>query len=122
MVKHMRAHAKGTVVGGMRDLRGEAPYLQIVDDPRKTTGKGSTQPTLFGVIGRTKMDPYQTSLQDIVMNTMSGGRIPDDLKTDSRIFHAGSTERGAVGPPPKTRIPGIHHGQVPYAGYFMSAC
>jgi len=106
----------------MRNLKAKAPYLQIVDDPRATTGKGSTQPTLFGVIGRTKMDPFHTSLQTIIMNTKASGPVPDSLKSDNKIFHAGSTERGCVGAPPRTHIPGIHHGQVPYPGHFMSAC
>ena len=113
--------ASGTKVGGMRDLKQKTPYLQTVDDPRATTGRGSTQPTLFGVIGRTHMDPYQTSLQDLVHNTKADAHIPDDLKMDSKIYHAGSTERGCVGPTPKTHIPGCHYGQVPYPGYYMSA-
>lgn len=118
-----RKPAKGTIVGGMRDLHGKTPYLQVIDDPRATTGKGSTQPTIFGVVGRTKMDPYQTSLQHIVMNTKTPGGPAPDLLADRRLLgHHGNTERGCLGPPPATYIPGIHHGQVPYPGHFMSAC
>ena len=115
--------AKGTPVGGMRNLKGKAPYLQIVDDPRATTGRGSTQPTIFGVIGRTKQDPYMTSLQDIVMNTKASGRLPDELMSDKTLLkHHHNTERGCVTHSPATHIPGIHHGQVPYPGHYMSAC
>ena len=118
-----REAAKGTVVAGLRDLKSRTPYLQVVDDPRATTGKGSTQPTLFGVIGRTKLDPYHASLQDLVINTKASGPVPSPLISDAKMMmHHENTERGCVSHRPATHIPGIHHGQVPYAGFFMSAC
>lgn len=110
--------AKGTVVGGVRDLKGETPYLQQVDRTRATTGRGSTQPTIFGVIGRTKMDPYSASLQDLVCDTKSGRPAP--VVSDKMIVGHHNTERSNVSAPPATYIPGIHHGQVPYPGRFMS--
>ena len=99
------------------------PYLKTVDEPRATSGKGSTQPTIFGVIGRTKMDAYQASLQNLVLGTKASAGVPSGLKSDAKLLaHHENTERHIVGHAPATRIPGIHHGQVPYPGYFMSAC
>jgi len=114
---------KGTPVGGMRNLNARTPYLEVVDDPRATHGRGSTQPTLFGVIGRTRMDPYHSSLQDIVMNTKASAPVPGHLISDKGMMaHHQNTERMVVSHAPATSIPGIHHGQVPYPGHFMSAC
>ena len=98
------------------------PYLHVVDDARRTEGKGSTQPTIFGVLGRTKMDPYQSSLQNLVLNTKPSAGVPSDLKSDMMVLHHGNTERSCVSKAPATHIPGMHFGQVPYAGYYMSAC
>jgi hypothetical protein len=98
-------------------------FLKVVDEARATKGKGSTQPTIFGVIGRTKLDPYQASLQNLVLGTKASAGVPSDLKSAGKLLaHHENTERHIVGRPPATSIPGIHHGQVPYPGYFMSAC
>jgi hypothetical protein len=115
--------ATGTVVGGMRNVGDKTPYLRIVDDPRATSGKGSTQPTLFGVIGRTHMDPYQQSLQNVVMNSVTPGRKHTPVLSDVALMsHHGNTDRHIISHKPATHIPGIHHGMVPYAGYYMSCC
>jgi hypothetical protein len=98
-------------------------FLKVVDEPRATKGKGSTQPTIFGVIGRTKLDPYQASLQNLVLGTKASAGVPSGLKADAKLLnHHENTERSVLSSAPATRIPGIHHGQVPYPGYFMSAC
>jgi len=113
---------KGTVVGGTRNLKSRTPYLEVVDEPRATHGKGATVPTIYGIIGRTKMDPYHSSLQDIVMNTKASAPVPDDLKSDKKMLsHHVNTERGCVSHRPATHIPGIHHGHIPYPGHYMSA-
>lgn len=107
-------------VGGVRPLHSEAPYLHVVDSARRTHGKGATEPTLFGVLGRAKIDPYMTSLQDLVMNTKADAPVPDELMKDKMLMHHHmNTDRHIISAPPKTHIAGIHHGQVPYAGRFM---
>jgi hypothetical protein len=69
------------------------------------------------------MDAYQASLQNLVMNSKASAGVPSDLKSAGKLLaHHENTERHIVGRPPATSIPGIHHGQVPYPGYFMSAC
>jgi hypothetical protein len=109
--------------GGTTVPNAKSPYLKVVDDPRSTKGKGSTQPTIFGVIGRTKMDPYQASLQNLVLGTKASAGVPSDLKSAGKLLHHHeNTERHIIGQPPATHIPGMHYGQVPYPGYFMSAC
>lgn len=115
----MKPHKKapGTKVGGVRNLHQEAPYLGKVESPRATHGKGSTQPTLFGVIGRTKMDPYMASVQDLVMDSKAPGSHPPPVMLDKMLLaHHENTERRIVGHPPATRYSGHVHGQVPYPG------
>jgi hypothetical protein len=96
-------------------------FLKTADEPRATHGKGSTQPTLFGVIGRTKLDPYMTSLQDLVMNTSTPGSRPPPVMSDMMMMSRHeNTERKIIGPPPATCYAGHIHGQVPYPGGFAS--
>jgi hypothetical protein len=99
----------------------KSPYLKDAAQPRETQGKGSTQPTLFGVIGRTKLDPYMTSLQDLVMDSRTPGSRPPPVISDMKMMaHHENTERRVVGPPPATCYAGHIHGQVPYPGGFAS--
>lgn len=119
MKHHVKEHAKHTMaIGGTTVPSLAHPYLHVVDSARRTAGKGSTQPTIFGVLGRTKMDPYMTSLQDIVVDTKHDhGRVP--VISDARIAHHGNTERHNVSAPPKTHIAPDHYGQILYSGRFM---
>lgn len=104
-------------VGGLTHTHAEPPYMKVVDDPRATHGKGSTQPTLFGVIGRTKLDPYMASVQDLVLNSKTPGMHHAPVLSDIMLLkHHENTERRIVGPPPATRYSGNVHGQVPYPG------
>ncbi len=105
-------------VGGTTTPGAKYPYLHVVDSARRTHGKGSTQPTLFGVLGRTKMDPYMASLQDLVMDT-KGGRGHAPVMSDRSVMHHGNTERHNVSAPPKTHIDMHHYGQVLYPGKHM---
>jgi len=118
---HGHKHAKmpkEMKVGGTTTPDAAYPYLHVVDSARRTHGKGSTQPTLFGVLGRTKMDPYMTSLQDLVMDTKSGhSHAP--VMTDRSVMQHGNTERHNVSAPPKTQIEMHRYGQVQYPGAFM---
>lgn len=110
-------------VGGMTRTRATPPYMKVMDDPRATHGKGSTQPTIFGVIGRTKLDPYMTSLQDLVMNSKTPGSHPAPVISDMKMMaRHENTERRVVGPPPATRYAGHIHGQVPYPGGYAGGC
>ena len=118
--KHHKEHKehKEMKVGGTTTPDAAFPYLHIVDSARRTMGKGSTQPTLFGVLGRTKMDPYMASLQDLVHSTMEGHHHAP-VMSDAAVRHHGNTERHNVSAPPKTHIAPGHYGQVPYAGVHM---
>ena len=116
--KHSAKEEKEMKVGGTTVPNAKYPYLPIVDSARRTMGKGSTQPTMFGVLGRTKMDPYMTSLQDLVHDTMEGHH-PAPVISDASVMHHGNTERHNVSAPPKTHIAMEHYGQVLYAGAHM---
>ena len=109
--------------GGMTRTRATPPYMKVVDDPRATHGKGSTQPTIFGVIGRTKLDPYMTSLQDLVMNSKTPGTHHAPVLSDMKLLsHHENTERRIIGHRPATHYAGHIHGQVPYPGGYAGGC
>jgi hypothetical protein len=119
MHSHKHGHsAKEMKVGGTTMPNYAYPYLSIVDSARRTMGKGSTHPTIFGVLGRTKMDPYMTSLQDLVHDTMEGHHKAP-VMSDASVRQHGNTERHNVSAPPKTHIAMEHYGQVQYPGRFM---
>lgn len=114
----MPRQSKKMPVGGTTTPNATVPYLHVSDSERATKGKGSTQPTLFGVLGRTKMDPYMTSLQDLVHETKSGhSHAP--VMSDMMVRHHGNTERHVVSAPAKTHIDMAHYGQILYPGHFM---
>ena len=85
-------------------------------------GKGAPEPTLFGVLGQTKMDPFSKTLGGLVTETTGSKRVKKGEVKHLSAPASGHklSENGAVGMPPKTRIPGAHFAQVPYAGKFMS--
>jgi hypothetical protein len=81
--------------------------------PSKVVGPSTTQPSLFGVIGAFRPDQRFQALQQ-VFERPADGAIP---KTMSGHIN---TSRNTFGKAPKTYIPGLHYGQVPFAGAFMS--
>lgn len=96
----------------------EQPYLHVVDEPRRMRGKGAPRSTVFGVLGRTKLDPFTKSLGGLVIDSTKGVR-PEKVSMKASSVHK-NTERKIVGHAAKTHIPGSHMGQVPYAGKYMS--
>ena len=93
----------------------ETPYLHVVDMPRMMGGAGAPRSTVFGVLGRTGMDPMTKSLGGLVGNTKASGPVPPTM-SGKKV----KTERKITGTPSKTHIPGEHYGQVPYVGKYMS--
>lgn len=98
-------------------MLNKTPYLQVVDMPRMMGGVGAPRSTVFGAIGRTKMDPYTRSLGGLV-ETTTPGKTPK--VTNSASSEPKNTERSIIGPRSKTPMPGAHYGQVPYPGAFQS--
>ena len=94
------------------------PYLQVMDPRRMMGGIGAPRSTVFGVLGRTKYDPYTRSLGGLIERTTSGP-MPRHEVTPVGQEHK-NTDRHLLGPAGKTRVPGQHYGQVPYAGAFRS--
>jgi hypothetical protein len=84
--------------------------------PQRVVGPSSTQPTLFGVLGMFRDDEKFQALQQVVERP-SHFHLP---KLYSGHADHCNTDRGLLGSPAKTHIPGIHHGMVPFAGRFMS--
>lgn len=95
------------------------PYLQVVDMPRMMGGVGAPRSTVFGAIGRTKMDPYAKSLGGLIEITTPGAAHLEKRAVVSE-HSAPQTIMHIIGPAAKTKVPGDHHGQVPYAGAFRS--
>ena len=96
----------------------EQPYLHVVDEPRVMRGKGAPRSTVFGVIGRTKIDPFTKTLGGLVVESTKGVR-PEKVSMKASAVPK-NTDRKIVGAAAKTKIPGAHMGQVPYAGKYMS--
>lgn len=94
-------------------------YLEVVDSPRRMGGKGAPKDVLFGVIGHTKQDPMMRSLGGLVIGTTKG---ESPKKAAVKASSEGkNTEHHLLGGSHKTAIPGVHYGQVPFAGQYMKA-
>lgn len=78
--------------------------------------KGGVTDTLFGLIGATKGHTEIRSLGGIVDGGKPDAKVPSDLKKEKV---ADKTERH-IGGKNATKIPGSHHGMVPYPGAFMA--
>ena len=91
-------------------------YLSVADPARQMEGEGAPRSTVFGVLGRTKESPYTKTLGGLVE------KAPDHrvMKGTVEKSHGIVTERDIVGNISKTKIPGKHYAQVPYAGMYMS--
>ena len=96
----------------------ETPYLEKVGEVRAMAGKGAPRPTMFGVIGETKMDPYSRTLGGLIVNTTGSKAVPKGEV--HKVSLLDKTERSIAGAPSKTHIPGSHYGQIPYAGQYMT--
>jgi hypothetical protein len=89
-------------------------YMNVVEG--KYMMRGGVRDTLFGLIGATTGQSYTKSLGGLVEHSPSG-KVPSDLKKEKV---ADGTERH-IGGKNATKIPGSHHGQVPYPGVYMKA-
>lgn len=93
------------------------PYLKVVGMPREMGGVGAPKPIVFGVLGKTKMEPEMKTLGGLVSTTSSGAkpRVTESVRavreqTDHHLEGAGRA----------TKISGQHYGQVPYAGKYFA--
>lgn len=93
------------------------PYMQVVDMPRMMGGVGAPRSTVFGAIGRTKIEPYTKTLGGLV-ETTTPGKAPKVAVAASS--EPKNTERHIIGHASKTPMPGDHYGQVPYPGAYQS--
>lgn len=101
----------------MSKVLNKTPYLNVVDMPRMMGGVGAPRSTVFGAIGRTKMDPYTKSLGGLV-ETTTPGKTPKVSMSASSVDT--NTERHIIGARSKTPMPGQHYGQIPYPGAYQS--
>jgi hypothetical protein len=95
----------------------DTPYLHENSDRFRMKGKGSPRETIFGVIGRTGMDPYSKSLGGLVKDSKASAPLPKGNLSGKNTKMM--TERNITGPASKTHISGKHFAQVPYPGRFM---
>lgn len=89
-------------------------YMNVVEG--KYMMKGGVKDTLFGLIGATKGHTEVKSLGGIVDGGKPDAKVPSDLKKGKV---ADATDRH-IGGRNATKIPGAHHGQVPYPGAYMA--
>ena len=89
-------------------------YMSVVEG--KYMMKGGIKDTLFGLIGATKGHTEIRSLGGIVDGGKPDAKKPSGLKkekvADGTDHHIGGKNA--------TKIPGAHHGMVPFAGAFMA--
>lgn len=83
-------------------------------------GKGAPRSTVFGAIGRTKIDPYMRSLGGLIIETTKGPKDKPVMSEKSAVRALGNTEHHILGMSAKTHMPGAHYGQIPYVGKFRS--
>ena len=95
------------------------PYMAVQDPKIMMAGKGAPRSTVFGVLGRTTEGSMvgAKSLGGLVHDTKSKSMAHDMLVSDK---HAYATDHGRY-KKNHTEIPGVHMGQVPYAGFYMKA-
>jgi hypothetical protein len=95
------------------------PYLEYVDLPRMMmSSKGSLEPTIYGQLGKGRQeDPYRKTLGGLVVRTTPGHLDAPVVKASKEHVN---TDRHILGPAAKTKVPGSHHGMVPFAGQFRS--
>jgi hypothetical protein len=97
------------------------PYLDTAQSRLTMKGKGAPRSTLFGVLGKTKYDPYSRTVGGLIVTTTSGTSPAKHMsEAEALKHHPENTERSILGRPSKTCIPGVHYGQVPYAGKYQS--
>lgn len=96
---------------------GEVPYLRVVDMPRRMGGKDAPKQTVFGVLGHTMAESGMKTLGGLVQESTKVSAPKVAVKASSEHKN---TDRHIIGKASKTHIPGVHMGQVPYAGAFMS--
>ena len=83
-------------------------------------GQGAPHSTVFGVLGQTVYDNHSRSVGGLVLDTKERAHLGKGTTVSASQVHH-NTERGLIGPPAKTHVPGSHYGMKPYAGYFRSA-
>ena len=98
-------------------MKHDTPYLEVVDMPRKMSGRGAPRDTVFGVLGHTMFDPMTRSLGGLVKDSKASAPAPPTMKATSK---EAVTEHKIAGAPAKTKIPGAHYAMSPYPGRFMS--
>lgn len=91
-------------------------YLKIVGLPRQMGGKGAPTPTIFGVLGHTKMDSEMKTLGGLI-ETRSPGKSMNPTKGVTRVVR--QTEHHLEGAGHASAVSGQHYGQVPYAGKYI---
>ena len=87
-------------------------YMNVVEG--KYMMKGGVRDTLFGLIGSTTGQSFQKSLGGLVEHR-ADGKVPSGIKKEKV---ADGTEHH-IGGKNATKLPGAHHGQVPYPGPYM---
>ena len=110
---------------GKKNLGGSTQFDRTTNFSKSMMGgQGAPRSTVFGVLGHTVYDPYSRSVGGLVLDTKDLGPIGKGTTHSVKqemMEHHHNTERGLLGPPSKTHIPGSHYGMKPFPGYFRSA-
>lgn len=98
----------------------EKAYMAV--EGKRFNMKDGPTSTVFGVLGITKANRPMKILGGLVQDTKPNVKpSPVTVMSEKKALSEGlQTDRHILGPKPKTHIPGMHHGQVPFAGKYMS--
>lgn len=88
------------------------PYMHVSGGQFEM--KGGRKDTVFGVIGKSRDYDLQRPLGGVITHTVSGPK-PTGLKREK----VADTTEHHIGGANKSKIPGAHHGMVPFPGYFL---
>lgn len=101
------------------------PYLAVQDPKIQMKGAGAPRSTVFGVLGRLPKNEEHVgvkTLGGLVKDSKVGHYLPGThMSAKEAERSVGQTSRHILGKAAKTHVPGVHYGQIPYAGYYMSA-
>jgi hypothetical protein len=97
-------------------MSNKTPYLKVSTPKLMRNGPRST---VFGAIGAVEKDRAGGATLGGLILDSKVGKLGKGTSHSVGAYHH-NTDRHILCSKAKTSVPGVHYGQVPYAGYFRS--
>ena len=98
-------------------MSSRTPYLKVSTPKLMRNGPRST---VFGAIGAVEKDRAGgATLGGLIVDSSKVGKLGKGTSHSVGAYHH-NTDRHILCSKAKTSVPGVHYGQVPYAGHFRS--